>query len=173
MVVVFPVLGYVLYVDGLYNQGQPLITFGNLWFLALLLIFSTTYVTWWVFRKPAPMTKQPFPGTRSVLAFIVAMAIISFVVGIWAPINVWLPFGLLEPFHFTQYAMLFGAGIVAYREGWMDAIPKAHCNTMVMGRNSIRNLFLVVVSAVNSDLLLLGRRAGILYRVVLAGFLLR
>ena len=36
-----------------------------------------------------------------------------------------MPLGLFEPYHLTQYAMLFAAGIIAYREGWIDAIPKA------------------------------------------------
>ena len=61
----------------------------------------------------------------AILAFIMAMALVSFVVGIWWPINQWVPLGLFEPFHLTQYAMLFVAGIIAYREGWIDAIPEA------------------------------------------------
>lgn len=51
------------------------------------------------------------------------MALISCIVRIWAPENYWILFSLMEPFHITQYVMLFIAGIVAYREGWIDAIP--------------------------------------------------
>jgi peptidoglycan/LPS O-acetylase OafA/YrhL len=46
-------------------------------------------------------------------------------VRIVAPVNYWVPLGLFEPFHLTEYIMLFAAGIIAYREGWIGAIPKA------------------------------------------------
>src|SRR5208337_5096115 len=114
---VFPVIGYVLYYYGLYNQAQPIITLGNLRFLPLLLIFSMVYVTYWLVRKPSSTRKRDFPGNTAILAFIMVMALVSFIIGIWAPINYWVPFGLFEPFHLTQYVMLFAAGIIASREG--------------------------------------------------------
>ncbi len=115
---VFPVMGYLL-------NGEPSITLGHLWFLAMLLIFSAIYVAYWLVKKPSLKAKRAFPGNVAILAFIMAMALISFVVGIWSPENNWVPLGLFEPFHLTQYAMLFAAGLIAYREGWIDAIPKA------------------------------------------------
>ena len=151
---VFPAVGYLLYYYGLYNQGQPLITFGNLWFLAVLLIFTTVYVAYWLVKKPSSQNK-PFPNTRSILAFVIVLALVSFVVGIWAPINYWVPLGLFEPFHLTKYAMLFAAGIAAYRERWIDAIPKTAARLWT-GIAFFTILFLVVVSALNSDALLLG-----------------
>jgi peptidoglycan/LPS O-acetylase OafA/YrhL len=116
--VVFPLMDYLL-------LGQPTVSLGHLWFLELLLVFSAAYVAYWLIKKPSSMEKRAFPATFAILAFIAAMALLSFVVRIWAPENYWLPFGLLEPFHITQYIMLFAAGIVAYREGWIDAIPQA------------------------------------------------
>ena len=106
MIVVFPVMGYLL-------EGKPDITFGHLWFLALLLIFSAVYVAWWRFKKPSSRAKRAFPGTVLIIAFAVVMALITFIVAIWSPINHWVPLGLFEPFHFTQYAMLRPAGITA------------------------------------------------------------
>jgi len=115
---VFPVMGYLL-------NGQPSISLGHLWFLAMLLIFSTVYVAYRLAKKPSSKVKKAFPGNATILAFIMAMGLVSFVVGIWSPENNWVPLGLFEPFHLTQYVMLFAAGIIAYKEGWIDAIPKA------------------------------------------------
>jgi glucan biosynthesis protein C len=115
---VFPVMGYLL-------EGRPSITLGHLWFLELLLIFSAVYAACWLVKKPSSKAKRAFPGTAAIVAFAVVMALITFVVAIWAPMNYWVPLSLFEPFHLTQYVMLFAAGIIAYREGWIDAIPKA------------------------------------------------
>lgn len=133
---VFPAMGYLLF-----YYGQPVINFylnylnifssqytlefGHLWFLAMLLIFSASYVAYWLVKRPSSRPKQAFPGNTAILSFVMAMALISFVVRVWAPMNYWVPFHLFEPFHLTQYAMLFAAGIIAYREGWIDAIPEA------------------------------------------------
>jgi glucan biosynthesis protein C len=152
---VFPVIGYVLYYYGLYNQPQPLITFGNLWFLALLLLFSAACVAFWLVKKSPSKTRRAFPGTKAILGFILILAFLSFIVGIWWSINEWVPLGLFEPFHLTQYAMLFAAGIIAYREGWMDAIPKTAAK-LWSGIAVFTVLFLIVISLWNRDALLLG-----------------
>jgi glucans biosynthesis protein C len=133
---VFPAMGYLLL-----HYGQPVINFylsylnifspqyklnfGHLWFLALLLIFSAIYVTYWLVKRPSSKAKRAFPDNAAILAFVMAMALISFVVRIWAPLNYWVLLQLFEPFHLTQYVMLFAAGVIAYREGWTDAIPEA------------------------------------------------
>ena len=117
MIIVFPVMGLLL-------EGQPSITLGHLWFLALLLIFSAVYVARWRVTKPSSGVKRAFPGTVTIVAFAVVMALATFAVAVWSPENQWLPLGLSEPFHLTQYALLFAAGIIAYREGWIDTIPR-------------------------------------------------
>ncbi len=91
----------------------------------MLLIFSAVYVAYWLVKKPSSKAKRAFPGNTAILAFVMAMALISFVVRIWSPDELLGALGLFEPFHLTQYVMLFAAGIIAYREGWIDAIPKA------------------------------------------------
>lgn len=118
MIAVFPVMGYILY-------GQPIINLGHLWFLEVLLVFSAAYAAYWLVKRPSPKAKLAFPGTKNIVAFAVVMALISFAVRIWMPVNYWMPLGLFEPFHITEYVMMFTAGIVAYREGWIDAIPEA------------------------------------------------
>lgn len=147
---VYPILGYLVL-----HQAQPFITVGNLWFLVLLLLFTAVYVTYWLVKKPSTKTKRAFPGNVVILAFIIVMALISFVVGIWAPINYWLPFGLFEPFHLTQYAMLFAVGIIAYREGWIDAIPEITAKIW-SGVAILLVMLLLAVTLWNSDVLLFG-----------------
>ena len=51
--------------------------------------------------------------------------------------------------------MLFAAGIIAYREGWMDAIPKTAAK-LWSGIAVFTVLFLIVISLWNRDALLLG-----------------
>ncbi len=152
---VYPMMGYVLNHYGLYNGVQPLIVLGHLWFLAMLLIFSAIYVVYRMFKKPYSKVKKAFPGNAAILAFIMVLALFSFIIGILWPINSWVLFGLFEPFHITQYAMLFAAGIIAYREGWIDAIPKATAKLWSMVA-ILMVIFLLVVSIVNSDILALG-----------------
>jgi len=136
MFAVFPIMGYLLF-----HYGQPVINFysdyinifgpqyklnfGHTWFLALLLIFSAVYVAYWLVKRPSANVKRAFPGNMAIVTFAMAMGLISFVVGIWAPMNSWVLQDLFEPYHLAQYAMLFAAGIIAYREGWIDAIPGA------------------------------------------------
>jgi glucan biosynthesis protein C len=136
MFCVFPAMGYLLF-----DFGQPVINsylnylnifsphynleFGHLWFLVMLLIFSAVYAAYWFVKSPSSKPKRAFPGNAAIFAFVMTMALVSFAVRIWAPVNYWVPLHLFEPFHLTQYILLFAAGIVAYREGWIDAIPKA------------------------------------------------
>lgn len=142
MASVFPVMGYLL-------EGKPSITLGHLWFLALLLIFSAAYAAYWLVKKPASKAKRPFPGNAKIAAFAVAMALITFAVAIVTPENSWVPLSLFEPYHLTQYVMLFAAGIVAFREGWIDAIPKA--TAKLWSRVAILMVVLLLVISIVTD----------------------
>jgi glucans biosynthesis protein C len=142
MFAVFPVLGYLLF-------GRLEIGLGHLWFLELLLVFSAVYVACWLIKKPSSKAKKAFPGTGKIVAFTVALGLISFVVRIVAPVNYWVPLGLFEPFHLTEYIMLFGAGVIAYREGWVDAIPAAAGK--LWSRIAILMVFLLLVIGAATD----------------------
>lgn len=100
---------------------------GHLWFLVMLLGFSACYMAWrMASREERPRAQSSvFPGNGKILAFIAVLALLSFAVRIVSPINAWVPFRLFEPAHLPQYAMLFLAGILAYRKGWLSQIPAA------------------------------------------------
>jgi glucan biosynthesis protein C len=123
-----PVMIYMLgsrnvsFVDFYVNNLGGL-SLGWLWFLAMLLIFAVGYVAWRLAFKWPKLNATVFPGTVSILAFAGAIALVSFAVKIVSPVNEWTWFHLFEPAHVTQYVMMFAAGIVAYRGGWLEKIP--------------------------------------------------
>lgn len=107
-------------------EGQGF-TVWHLWFLEQLLILSGIYALW---RKAAwgrggSPARRPFPGDAAIVAFAVAMGLAMFAVRIVFPVNVWLPIISLEPAHYPEYAALFAVGLVAYRNGWIGAMPEA------------------------------------------------
>jgi hypothetical protein len=118
-----PFLDYYLGYVNIFNTDNSL-SLGHLWFLGMLLVFSACYLAIRLAGRRSPWYKSAIPGNRSILAFALIMGLVTFVIRIWSPINTWIPvFNLFEPAHITQYTMLFAAGIVAYRSGWLDAIP--------------------------------------------------
>ena len=100
--------------------------FGPLWFVEALLFFSFAYLAARWFRPPksesaAPETKAP--GNLVLAGFGLGLGLVSFTVRIWLPIG-WsfAPLNLQFPF-FPQYIVLFVAGLVAARKGWLSALP--------------------------------------------------
>ncbi len=128
---VTPVMYYLLKVKDLpffdfYIQNLDDLSLGYLWFPAMLLVFAAGYIAWrTAFKTPKLTRAEGFPGAAKVLAFVAAMALLSFAIRIVSPVNEWSWFHILEPAHLPQYVMLFAAGIVAYRRGWLDRIPAA------------------------------------------------
>lgn len=110
---------------------QP--SLGWLWFLAMLLVFTTGYVALRVaFKGPKPEATG-FPGAANILAFAGVMAALSFAIRVVSPVNAWSWFHIFEPAHLPQYVMLFAAGILAYRRGWLDNMPAATAKAWSIG----------------------------------------
>jgi hypothetical protein len=82
------------------NQSQ--IGLGHLWFLFLLLLFSSIYVVWRVLFKSSSLPKVAFPSAKAIIGFITAMAILEFIVRIWSPVNSWLPLVCLSQLIFLN-----------------------------------------------------------------------
>ena len=124
--------GYVLSLRGI---GQ-----GPVWFIEALLFFVMFYAlwrmcsTWWSHAHPRMTTPtwsstsaytHPYPTTGDMLLFIVGLALITFVVRIWFPMNwTFRPLNLMFA-EFPQYISMFIAGLIAYRRGWFTRIPDA------------------------------------------------
>jgi surface polysaccharide O-acyltransferase-like enzyme len=114
------------FVHGLYERGwQPI--YLHLWFVADLLLYSAAYAAWrhlGTAKLPAP--RPSLPGHAVIAVFIVALALVTFIVRIRYPVDKWVPLLWImpaEPAHLPQYVALFVAGIVAYRGDWFRNMP--------------------------------------------------
>ena len=111
--------------------GEWQVEFAHLWFVAHLLVYSLVYALW---RRFAPRgtagSRQDagVPGTRSILLYVAGLALVTFVVRIWFPIDRWEQLLLVVPAevaHLPQYASLFVIGLVAARRDWFRRFPTA------------------------------------------------
>jgi glucans biosynthesis protein C len=95
---------------------------GPLWFCVALLIFSLTYAVLRApepLRAPGPRTARPPPSTAALICFALAMAAATFLVRAVRPPTV-LNMHLGD---FSQYILLFAAGVLAARQQWVSELP--------------------------------------------------
>jgi glucans biosynthesis protein C len=111
----------------LYERGwQPI--YLHLWFVAQLLLYCVAYAALSVIPKPptAAAQRASLPGHAAVASFILGLALITWLVRIWYPVDKWVPFLWLvpaEPAHLPQYVAFFAAGAVAYSGDWFRGMP--------------------------------------------------
>jgi glucan biosynthesis protein C len=107
-------------------QAYPrLLGLGPLWFVAMLLIFSFGYAAWRKLtrnRTSSSMTKSSLPSYLGIGIFILALALVSYLVRIVVPIGKdVLEFPTLS--YLPQYLSFFVLGTVAYRQNWFRTLP--------------------------------------------------
>jgi surface polysaccharide O-acyltransferase-like enzyme len=111
--------------------GERQIEFAHLWFVAHLLVYSLAYAVWRLATQHAPVAERFarwVPGHGAILAYTVALALATFIVRVWYPIDRWEPaFGIIpaEYAHVPQYFSLFLLGIAAGRYDWLRRISAA------------------------------------------------
>jgi len=93
--------------------------FGPLWFVEALLIFTFIFL---LFRKACSSIRISFPGTLTIILFILTTSILQFIIRIWLPVGWSMPFTNFQFPFFVQYIFLFPLGIVAYQNKWFDSI---------------------------------------------------
>ncbi len=96
---------------------------GPLWFCLALLIFSLIYAALPARRGGAALGiagERP-PATGSLMCLALAMAVSTFVVRLVQPANT--TFLNMHLGDFPQYVLLFGAGVLAARQGWLPRLP--------------------------------------------------
>lgn len=115
--------------EGLYERGwQPI--YLHLWFVAHLLLYCFAYTALRQISglfEVAPK-KVPLASHAGIASFIVALALIAWLVRIWYPVDKWVPFLWImpaEPAHLPQYVAFFAAGVIAYRGDWFRRMPMA------------------------------------------------
>jgi glucan biosynthesis protein C len=121
-------LGLTEFMRSLYESGLQNV-YVHLWFLGHLLLYSVGYATWRLLadrrsnNSPGPWAT---PNHAGIVGFIVGLALVTWVVRWWYPIDAWVPLFFLvaaEPAHLPQYVGLFVLGAVAYRGDWLRRIP--------------------------------------------------
>ena len=107
--------------------GDWQVVFGHAWFLIHLLVYSALLVL--VF-KIRPSLAEPAGrhdvGNGAILAVLIAIAVGTYVVRVDYPVDTWVTLaGVLpaEPAHLPQYAILFGAGVLAGRRRLIERMP--------------------------------------------------
>jgi peptidoglycan/LPS O-acetylase OafA/YrhL len=103
--------------------------FGHLWFIEHLLIFAVCYRVWRMtpFAKKSGQVDGRPPKSFEIVAFALALAVVTFVMRLWYPIDRWIGF-----LHFIQVAFadvprdlsFFVIGVIAYRRNWFLSMPK-------------------------------------------------
>jgi glucan biosynthesis protein C len=103
----------------------------HLWFLGHLLLYSALYALGRRLldqREGARPTTWPVPGHAAIIGFVVALALVSWLVRSSYQIDEWIPLFFVlatEPAHLPQYVGLFAIGVLAYRGDWLRSIPVA------------------------------------------------
>ncbi|MBZ5594102.1 MAG: acyltransferase family protein [Acidobacteriia bacterium] len=94
---------------------------GPMWFCVALLIFCAAYAAVRVIASPSAGREEWLPGNRHVVLFIMAIATATFLVRTVQPIGtaIWN----MQLCFFSQYVLLFIAGLHACRHGWLLLIP--------------------------------------------------
>jgi len=113
-----------LFFTGLYERGwQPI--YLHLCFVAHLLLYCLAYAALrqtsgslgWLER----FGTLPLPGHAAIAWFIATLALVTWVVRIWYPVDKWVPFLLVMPAelaHVPQYMAFFAVGVLAHHGDW-------------------------------------------------------
>lgn len=110
-----PKITYLQYLGGF----DSWISFGVLWFVAALLIFTLLYVLFRLIIKKYELN-LPAPTSTQILLAAGVIGLVSYVVRLFFPVG-WV----LEPLgfqlgHFPQYIAMFVLGLIASRSKWLE-----------------------------------------------------
>ena len=109
-------------------QAYPqLVGFGPMWFVAMLLVFDIGFAIWWAARRnrmPRQESSNEPPRYRAIAAFILVLALTSYLIRIVIPIGEFVA-GFPTLSYLPQYVSFFIIGIVAVRHNWLRNVPKS------------------------------------------------
>lgn len=104
---------------------------GPMWFVETLLVFALVYVLFRRFlpaRETAPATTAgpaPMPGPWAVIGFVAVLVAATYLWRVVVPNGtVWPIIGLPTPAFMPQYVLMFTVGVLAFRKGWLNAVPR-------------------------------------------------
>lgn len=110
------------------------LTFGPIWFVAALLLFTVVTVGGGqLIKMPWLRTSAPLPDNLQLLLGVFFITIVSFLVRIKIPVGQTIdPFGF-QLAHFTQYIVLFSVGFIASKNNWLEQISQADAKVWMRG----------------------------------------
>ena len=122
---------------------------GPLWFVEILLIFSATYAVVRRLRRRSGGAPQAggdgrVPRFTSLALLAVGLGAVSFAVRVFMPAGGSLPFPHIQPPYATQYIVMFPLGALAYRRGWLSAIPDSYRRGAAWAVGALFVLFFVL-----------------------------
>ncbi len=157
-----PCMNFLVYRYGLHKQATFIqyitgyddwIDFGVLWFVGALLLFTFVYVLLKQINKNKQSKRFALPTSKQIFLFAIALGMISYVVRIAFPVG-WVlhPVGF-QLAHFTQYITLFIAGVIAFRNLWMEQLSLNTGKTfIVIALVMVLVIFPLIFILVNSPL---------------------
>ncbi len=113
-----------------YQYTHFRITFGHLWFLLVLLIFTVIYVIFRGFtaryysQKTLHIFRDKFPPNKIFLLSIALLSILTFAIRLVSPVGEWFLF--IQFAHIINYTFCFYCGILAYRGDWFKRISNSN-----------------------------------------------
>ena len=129
--------------QGFIVNSTGIFSYGPLWFVMLLLIFSLLYHLIRRFTgRPlfAPTGKQITGATLAII--LLGVIVITYAFRIVSPVGRWLPVLGIQPAHVTQYVTCFGMGIFLYRRKSLEQLSfRTSRNFLIISQVLILVLF--------------------------------
>ncbi|MEU5861310.1 acyltransferase family protein [Nonomuraea sp. NPDC047529] len=124
---------------------------GPMWFVEVLIVFALLYA-WWRRAGRSDGRGGGAPSLKGVVLFTLGLAAVTVLWRVPVPQGTYVPvLGLPTPYFLPQYAAMFAAGVVAFRRGWFEALPRraARAGFAVTG---VASLVLLPVSSLTTGL---------------------
>jgi glucans biosynthesis protein C len=133
----------VTFIRYLYEHGW-LPIYLHLWFLAHLLLYSAAFAAWREAIVSAARARWwSAPGHATISGFVLALALVTWIVRLRYPVDKWVPLLWImpaEPAHMPQYVALFATGITAHRGDWFRNMPTS-TGVLWLGIGAFRGVF--------------------------------
>jgi peptidoglycan/LPS O-acetylase OafA/YrhL len=123
----FGIVAFYLILITAVGANPATYSLGNLWFLVFLLILAVAYSVWRRFN--ITIRHVSCPGNRALLLAALVLGAANFVVRIFYGWDQWLLWHAVEPAHVPLYVLFMIGGILAYRNGWLEAVSPALVKT--------------------------------------------
>ena len=123
----FGIVPFLLILIAAVGANPATFSFGWLWFLVFLLVLAVAYSVWRRFNITIPPVSCP--GNGALLLAALALGAANFAVRGWYAWDQWLLWHAVEPAHVPLYVLFMIGGILAYRNGWLEAVSPSLVRT--------------------------------------------